>query len=260
MTNKPQPQDYPQILKEASGGRANLINIFGDSFEATLAALVARFRKFFRNRHLDIHIPRSSIALVFVVVAWLMTESSSNYKGYSTPPNQIARIEPLKNYDLIKDLGAFAGAAITVLFAMTNMHREYHHKKREKASQYISKWLSADYSCIRQVVNSLKHEILWDRHPTRFNADIFDICHSAVAEYKRNADGIEMLQKIQSEVLVRLCGKKKKKDEKHSVDSLLSFFEHMGQDVKNHVADSDYLKDYYYPVVIETYELFRKSI
>lgn len=260
MTNNLQPPDYSQILKEASGGRANLINIFGDSFAATLAVLVARFRKFFRNRHLDINIPRSLICLVFVTVAWLMIESSNNCKDCITPANQAAKIEPLNNYDLVKDLGAFAGAAITILFAMTNMHREYHYKKREKASQYVSDWRSCDYSSIRQAVNTLKSELLWDKHPTRFNLGIFDKCHSAVAEYKRNADGIEMLQQVQSEILERLCGKNKKNDEKHSVDSLLSFFEHMGQDVKNHVADSDYLKDYFYPIVVDTYELFRKYI
>jgi hypothetical protein len=189
-----------------------------------------------------------------------MIESSSNCKDCSTPANQAVRIEPLKNYNLIKDLGAFAGATITILFAMTNMHREYHYKKREKASQYVSDWRSCDYSRIHQAVNTLKLELLWDKHPTRFNAAIFDRCHSAVAEYKRNADGIEMLQQVQSEILERLCGKNKKNEEKHSVDSLLNFFEHMGLDVKNHVADSDYLKDYFYPIVVDTYELFRKYI
>lgn len=260
MTHSLPPPDYAEILKEASGGKANLINIFGDSFAATLAVLVARLRKFFRHRHLDINIPCSLIFLVFVAVAWLMIESSNNRKDCIKPAGQAARIEPLRNYDLIKDLGAFAGATITVLFAMTNMHREYHYKKREKASQYISDWRSLDNSSIRRTVNTLKSELFWDKHPTRFDLGIFDRCHSAVAEYKRNADGIEMLQKVQSDILERLCGEKKNKDEIHSVDSLLSFFEHMGLDVKNHVADSDYLKDYFFSIVIDTYELFRKYI
>jgi hypothetical protein len=34
----------------------------------------------------------------------------------------------------------------------------------------------------------------------------------------------------------------------------------MGQDVKDHVTDSDYLKDYFYSIVVDTYELFRKYI
>jgi hypothetical protein len=260
MTSNLQPPDYSKILKEASGGRANLISIFDDSFAAALAVLLARFRKFFRNRHLDISIPRTFIVLVFVTVAWSMIVNSNNFKDCSTSANQAAKIEPYKNYDLIKDLGAFAGATITVLFAMTNMHREYHYKKREKASQYISDWRSFDNSSIRKTVNTLKSELFWDKHPTRFNPGIFDICHSAVAEYKRNADGVEMLQQVQSDILERLCGKHMNNDEKHSVDSILSFFEHMGLDVKNHVADSDYLKDYFYAIVVDTYELFRKYI
>jgi hypothetical protein len=162
MTSNLQPPDYSKILKEASGGRANLISIFDDSFAAALAVLLARFRKFFRNRHLDISIPRTFIVLVFVTVAWLMIVNSNNCKDCSTSANQAAKIEPYKNYDLIKDLGAFAGATITVLFAMTNMHREYHYKKREKASQYISDWRSFDNSSIRKTVNTLKSELFWD--------------------------------------------------------------------------------------------------
>ena len=265
MTSNLQPPDYAKILKEASGGRANLINIFDDSFAAALAVLMARFRKFFRNRHLDISIPRSCILLVFSAVAWLMIASSNTCKDCSTAASQAAKIEPHKNYDLINDLGVLAGATITVLFAMTNMHREYHFKKREKASQYISDWRSLDNSPARKTVNEIKTELFWDSHPTRFNLEVFDICHSAVAEYKRNADGIEMLQHVQTEILERLCvpqrlNDEKQKEEKHSVDAILSFFEHMGLDVKNHVADSDYLKDYFYPIVIDTYELFRKYI
>ena len=217
------PPDYSEILKEASGGRANLINIFGDSFAAALAVLAARFKKFFRHRHLDINVPRTLIFLVFATVAWLMIESSNNCRDCIKPAEQAAKIEPFKNYDLIKDLGAFAGATITVLFAMTNMHREYHYKKREKASQYISDWRSFDDSNIRKTVNALKSELFWDKHPTRFDLGVFDRCHSAVADCKRNADGIEMLQEVQSDILKRLCGKNKNNDEKDSVDSLLRF-------------------------------------
>ncbi len=260
MAKMKQPPDYSQILKEASGGRANLINIFGDSFAATLAVLVVRFRKFFRNRHLDINIPLSLISIVFVTVVWLMVKSSSDCKGCSTPASQLVRIEPHKNYELIKDLGVFTGATITIWFAMINMHREYHYKKREKASQYVSDWRSRDFSSMRVPVNNLKSELFWDKHPIGFNAAIFDRCHSAVAEYKLNADGIEMLQKAQSDILYRLCAQNKNNEEKQSVESILSFFEHMGLDVKNHVADSDYLKDYFYSVVVDTYELFRKYI
>ena len=42
MTSNLQPPDYSKILKEASGGRANLISIFDDSFAAALAVLLAR--------------------------------------------------------------------------------------------------------------------------------------------------------------------------------------------------------------------------
>jgi len=267
MTNDLRVPNYSHILKEVSGGRANLINIFGDSLAANLAVFTARLRKFIRNRHLDINLPRTLLFLVFLIVAWLMIESTNNCKDCST----LAKKEPLNNYELIKDIGALAGATITILFAMTNMHREYHYKKREKASTYVSAWHSQDYFTIRQVVDKLKSEVLWDIYPTRFNINVFDKCHSVVAGYKQNADGIEILQKVQSSILARLYTnhttdntddktKQDHRNEKDSVDCFLSFLEHMGQDVKEHVADSDYLKDYFYSIVVDNYELFRKYI
>jgi hypothetical protein len=262
MKNNMQAPNYSHILKEASGGKANLVNIFGDSLAATLAVLGARFGKCIRNRHLDINLPCSLIFFIFVAVAWLMIKSPNNCKDCNTPANQSAKIDPLKNYELIKDVGTLAGATMTILFAMANMHREYHYKKREKASQYISIWHSQEFSSIRRIVNNLKSEVFWDDHPTQFNLSVFDRCHSIIGEYKQNADGIEILQSAQSAILKRLQNKRSKdhEAEKHAVDSFLSFLEHMGQDVKDHVTDSDYLKDYFYSIVVDTYELFRKYI
>jgi len=108
-----------------------------------------------------------------------------------------------------------------------------------------------------------------------FDPVLFNKCHSVVAEYKKNADGIEILQHVQSGILKRLASKKytnaqvnipraaleeQQAIEKDAVTSLLNFFEHMGLDVKNRVADSDYLKDIFYDALVDTYELFRKYI
>lgn len=47
---------------------------------------------------------------------------------------------------------------------------------------------------------------------------------------------------------------------KEAAETILSFMEQMGQDVKMNVVDSHYLKDYFYNVVITYYELLRKYI
>ena len=150
---------------------------------------------------------------------------------------------------------------------MVNMHREYHFKQREKASEFIKRWQSGDMHEIVNTVGKFKTSMFWNKHPTQFDRDLFDVCHSVVAELKRNADGIETLQSVQSEILKSLYEKTNNPNEtntrrqnKDAVDSLLDFFEHMGQDVKNHVADSDYLKDFFYSDVIDNYELFRKYL
>ena len=179
------------------------------------------------------------------------------------------------SYDLIKDVGTLFGAMITILFVMKNMHREYHYKSRAKSSEYMSAWHSTEFSKLLVIVNQLKKDLFWDKHATGFDPVLFNKCHSVVADYKKNADGIEILQRVQSDILKRLASRKytdaqvniprgaldeQQAIEKHAVSSLLNFFEHMGLDVKNKVADSDYLKDIFYDVLVDTYELFRKYI
>ncbi len=267
-SQSPRPiPNFSSILKEASSGRANLINIFGDSFAASLAIFFARVRRFTRNQHLDIKLPLLLLVITFLGVSWLMFQSSYsiNYGiDSATRPGRLTAPKggfPLNNYTLLKDVGTLFGATITIFFAMSNMHREYHYKKRDKASAYVSVWHSKESMEIRNAVTALKDETFWNQHSVDFDLSSFNQCHSILADYKKSANGVEILQKMQSEILKKLyANTKDAKNLRDQVDLLLSLFEHMGLDVKERVVDSEYLKDYFYAVVVDNYEFFRKYI
>jgi hypothetical protein len=253
--------DYPSILRQASGGKAGLKTIFGDSLASLVAEIGVRSRRFFRNRHLDLLIPVSILVLSASSVALIMTQQHYRNSQETTAAGSNKEGFSSEEYKFINDLALLVGATITILFTMMSMHREYHYKKREKASEYIRAWNSTDFADTLVRVGDLRSELFWDKHPTEFDPNLFDICHSAVGEFKRNANGVETLQKVQSDILRKLYdGGSGSKDLKNAVDQLLDFFEHMGLDVKNHVADSEYLKDFFFATVIDNYELFRKYI
>ena len=67
----------------------------------------------------------------------------------------------------------------------------------------------------------------------------------------------QLLSTIQSNVLKRLLVKHK--ESKH-VDRIFSLFEQIGEDIRLNVADGNYLKDFFYRVIITYYEIFRKYI
>ena len=256
--------DYENILKEASRGRASIETIFGDSLAAFFSEIGVRARRFFRNQHLDLYIPVGVLLISSISAGLLMHNASKNQLSLnnSNPSNgHGSKVERLKDtgYDFVRDLGVLVAATITIWFTMANMHREFHYKKREKASEFIKFWNSPEFAQTLSTVGKLKKELFWSKHPTKFNPELFNISHSTVAEFKRNADGVETLQHVQTEILKKIHEAPNSAVE-DSVLYLLDYFEHMGLDVKNRVADSDYLKDFFFGIVIDSYELFRKYI
>jgi hypothetical protein len=209
-----------------------------------LEDLYVKVKKFIRGKHLDVNIPIALLCISVVVAIFMMI------KTVQTLSND-------KKYELYKDIATTLGVGATAWFAMTNLHNEYHHKKRSKASQYIEMW-NEEYFCrLKQNVSQIWKKEFYEKYPTEFNSQMFNKCHTTLTELKKTPDGVEMIKEAQSKILYRL---KENKDERHEVQALLSFFEHMGQDIKLQVADSDYLKDYFYGIVIDTYEFFRKYI
>jgi hypothetical protein len=158
------------------------------------------------------------------------------------------------------------------MFAMGSLHRDFHLNKRKQASDYIRIWYSDQMHDVIREVGKIYDEEFWNSNRTVFSAELFDQAHSVIAEYKKTADGIIALQAAQSNILIRIYSRHNKEQnnyslekqnehsEKDSVNRLLAFFEHMGQDVKRHVVDSDYLKDFFYSIALNNYELLRKYI
>ncbi len=239
--NKPLEQDHFKNLQNTNlEGYQHLI-LPGKSPILGLQTLLVKIRKSIRVLHLDINIPRVVILLVLLFSIILMTKNKRN------------------DYELMKDLGALIGVGTGILFAMSNLHSQYHYNKRSRASKYIEEWRSENMVTLRRITKKIFKATFFDEYPTPFNPNLFNKCHSILIELKKTPDGIELLEEAQSKILERL-EKTEHEVEKYKVQALLSFFEHMGQDVKCDVSDSDYLKDYFYAIVISHYEFFRKYI
>ena len=239
------------------------MHIFNDSLFGRFKYLVIRFRQIFRKLHLDLYLPLFLLMLSAALTAILLNNNRQNAK---------CSMEGDCEYVFYKDFGSLVIATITIMFTMGNMHRDFHLNKRTRASDYIRLWYSDEMQDVIKAVGEIYDVEFWNSNRTVFNKELFDQPHSVIAEYKKTADGVIALQAAQSRILERLYSeqhrnhgllsfeKHKNRSDKDAVNRLLAFFEHMGQDVKRHVVDSDYLKDFFYSIALNHYELLRKYI
>jgi len=257
-------EKYRNMLNLTGHGRGGLMHIFNDSIFGKFRYIWLRIRKIFRKFHMDLYVP---ILLIFLsacfttIWLWQSRESTGNLT------HEYGSI-----YNFTKDAGSIFIGTITIMFAMGSLHRDFHLNKRKKASDYIRIWYSNEMHDVIREVGKIYDDEFWNSNRTVFSSELFDQAHSVIAEYKKTADGIIALQAAQSRILIRIYSRHNKKhnvfslekqyeySEKDSVNRLLAFFEHMGQDVKRHVVDSDYLKDFFYSIALNNYELLRKYI
>ena len=240
MNKQPSPDHSKNLQDTNLAGYRHLI-LPGRSPILALESFLVKLRKFVRTQHLDINIPRALIIIILLGSIILMTKRQKD------------------DYELVKDLGALTGVGTGIIFAMSNLHNQYHDKKRSRASEYIQEWRSENMIPFRRSTKNIFVQVFFDQYPTRFNSNLFNKCGSVLLELKKTPDGVENLEEAQSKILVRLLSKNHD-TERHEIQVVLSFFEHMGQDVKCNVADSDYLKDYFFSIVINHYEFLRKYI
>ncbi|MDJ0510502.1 MAG: DUF4760 domain-containing protein [Crocosphaera sp.] len=216
------------------------------SFIIWFEKLRMKLKKTIRNWHLDITVPILIVLVSLGCALYYMKDHPTQDNG---------------SYNLAKDSGALVGVGTGIVFAMLNLHSQYHYNKRAKASQYIEQWHSDYLLKVQLRVRQILKEEFYEKYPSKFDSKLFNQCHSRLVELKQSPEGIEELKTVQSNILLRLKDHQENyTEESESVYKLLMFFEHMGQDVKLKVADSDYLKDYFYSVVITHYELLRKYI
>ena len=243
--------------------------------------------------HFDLVMPLLTVSSFTILAAWFMIQAqhpdspgkqssgvsliqgaaaatshaiSTDNLRLSLAPFNLARLS--SNYELVRDLATLFGASITIQFGLLGLHREYHGKKLQRSSDYMRHWFSnleATDIKLNEFLDSLEAD--GQMAPTDWK--LFNIYHSQYTELKRSADGLDQLSRLQSKILVELCKQSAAASPQHGGDeprpiellhNVLNFFENVGLDIKNNVADPDYLKEYFYSTVVDYYELFRKYI
>ncbi len=198
-----------------------------------------------RKFHLDKNIWNFLLLLVIAILVGSALKSSE--------------LSEDKRSEYLFNTAGIIAVAGSLLWTANGIHNQYHDNQRARASQYISSWYSKDLAesvrCIRE---------LTDRE---FN----DICNSLLGvpkendletpilrlKYSGNTELVKKISDAQTKILEELLNDKTKQEH---IDRVLAFFEQIGADVKLGVADAEYLKDFFYAVVIRYYELLRKYI
>lgn len=223
--------------------------------------LTSKIRRFISKLNKEIHLDMSvGLGLILIVIALLT--------GYAASGLDFQEDE---NRRELMGVGASIGTVVGLLFAAKSLHNQYHYNLLEKASQYVRLWyddkLSDSSGIARQIRKEEFNSVLKERFADRFQdkslEEIDDNGFCPVLELKEtsktscNFQEISALNEIQTKVLIRLLNHP---NEQKAIHRLFSFFENMGQDVKLKVVDEDYLKDFFYMIVINYYEIFRKYI
>ena len=92
-----------------------------------------------------------------------------------------------------------------------------------------------------------------------FDARQFNEAKNTLADFKSTPGKLAMLATMQTECMESLYQKDNKKV-REALNEILNFIEGLSQDVKLNVADPDYLKDYFYYIVLDNYQFLRKYI
>ncbi len=128
-----------------------------------------------------------------------------------------------------------------------------------RASDYVRAWTSEPIIRTRKILNEYKQPIVDAFVHNSFDPKSFNQLRNSLADLKSTPNRIASLSALQSRILVELKDPKNK-EVTNALEEVLNFFESMGQDVKLNVVDSDYLKEYFYSLVMNLYQLSRKYI
>ena len=196
----------------------------------------------------------------------LLIISTPLYKAYESetaadpvPGNNLEQLDPKIGTDDWLAVAALFGAAGGLLLSANGIHNQYHHNKLLRASKYIESWCSEDFEKkIQPVLNLADSELekIYEGKPASIEEGDLEtpILRLKYSGYKPLLRKLSTAQTKIAKVV--LNDQEKQKQAKN----LFAFFEHMGMDVKLGLADEEYLKNFFYAVVIRYYELFRKYI
>ena len=181
---------------------------------------------------------------------------------------------------LIEFLG-FCGVIVGLFCNVTAIHSQYHQEKLNKASEYVSKWYGAEVKSNVSSMRLIKH-LVYNRTVVESFCKDGKLENIAPCEYKELCDykspeslpcmskneivipeayklwqdkENKLLEKVREEVVKTLDDEKFKND-RDRIKTVLEFFEHMGQDVKLEIVDEDYLRDFFFYIITNYYEIF----
>lgn len=234
--------DYDQILDEINTTNFRIYALSKKSLYFRFERCYAKLRTSFRKKHFDIRMPQ------FIILGVTLYLLISIFHDTITSDNTQKR-------EATQLAAAIFGVATALYSNISQAHKDAHYKKLLKAAGYLEKWNSHDLSSVKEEFKELKRRALEMYHPHR-DYRLFDYGMNQLADLKQQgSNGIQVLAAIQSFVLEEIAKKKNTQ-----IPLLLNFLEAMGQDVKLGVADSDYLKDAFYTVIVDNYEYLRKYI
>ncbi|WP_017296555.1 DUF4760 domain-containing protein [Nodosilinea nodulosa] len=205
-----------------------------------------RFLRFYRHVERKIHLDKNvwNFLIIFfmlfsVAIAW-------RHPGLTN-----------EQRDSLISTAAIIGAAGALVWTANGIHNQYHACLLSRASNYVQAWYSDDLANSLKVIRGLvgnEFDSVYDGQIN--NIDDFDI--NPVLSFKYGE--LELLEKL-SEAQLRIAKKiMSDKELEGHVEKVACFFEQMGQDVKFGLVDTEYLKDFFYVIVVKYYELLRKYI
>lgn len=198
-----------------------------------------------RKTHLDLKAMILLIVLIlaiegFVYWAWAVTKKEKFDKRY------------------LLDIWGFTATTMGLIFTAKSIHDQHHLTKLVRSSEYIEKWYSKDFfEIVKNVRKIIKREAFDILDKIDTFEDYQEDEQPKPLVLKKIVGGLPILAEVQTKLLKRLLENREENDQ---VDRILCFFEQMGQDIKLHAADEEYLKDFFYGIVINYYEFFRKYI
>lgn len=139
----------------------------------------------------------------------------------------------------LTDLSQFIGAEVgllTLAYAALNLRNEHVRLKRARSSWYVQKWYS--FEADGHIVDTKKLRERIDKANTKEKSR--RIYEKEIETWKESRPHDVPLRR--------------------KLNTVLNLFEQMGQEVKFGVADEEYLKDFFFYIVVKNYDSFRLLI
>jgi hypothetical protein len=191
--------------------------------------------------HLDFLLSLLLIVIaIFAMTSWFTNNNKDNYT----------------RKDLV-DVNAAVVAVIGILITARNIHEQYHHNKMSKASHYVELWYSPQLQPGIKIIRDIKDKEFDAKIRVRDRYCPDSSVDCLYTAYRLKEDNPNLLEEIQKSVAEKI---KNEHNERQAISEVLNFFEQMGQDVRLNVADENYLKEFFFHIVISYYEIFKKCI